>query len=420
MASGKKLTNEEALSKINEECSKKNVEFIGFKNDENVYTNAKVHLILKCNKCGNVWDTTTFNTFVHNKRSCSNCNPTKPKTEEEITNDIVRLCKEKDFTFLGFNGDFIGVMSKLNLMCNKCGYTWNTTTYVNLSRKGRKCHSCGRKNPSSMPTNLDANHAIEKLNTSLKNTSLEFLSFDENGYNGRKNAYVLLKCKKCGEVSKFGYSYILKRNGKVFCKFCESNGKFSNETAIEKVIEKCKLLDYTFLGFDTTDGKYKGKETKLKLKCNKCSYMWTSTSFDHFTRGIITCLGCNNYWKMEKEVECVLKENNIDYIHDCRRDRLPWLVNKISLSLDFYIPKLKIGIECQGRQHFEAVMDFGGEEKLKKSIERDKKKLKLCKEHDVKLLYYDSEGNHTEFLGEKVYNNENKLLKEILQYVEKN
>jgi len=40
----------------------------------------------------------------------------------------------------------------------------------------------------------------------------------------------------------------------------------------------------------------------------------------------------------------------------------------------------------------------------------------ICKEHGVKLLYYDSEHKHTEFLGEKVYNDVNNLLKEITSY----
>ena len=80
----------------------------------------------------------------------------------------------------------------------------------------------------------------------------------------------------------------------------------------------------------------------------------------------------------------------------------------------------KIAIECQGRQHFEPVLDFGGEKSFKETIERDKKKLILCKENGIKLLYYDSEHNHTEFLGEKVYNNENNIIKEITSYEQKN
>ena len=119
---------------------------------------------------------------------------------------------------------------------------------------------------------------------------------------------------------------------------------------------------------------------------------------------------------MEKEIESYLKKQKINYIRDCRNKILPWLKHKASLSLDFYLPDYKIGIECQGRQHFEPVKDFGGEKTFQESIERDEKKLIICKEHGVKLLYYDSEHKHTEFLGEKVYNDVNNLLKEITSY----
>lgn len=88
--------------------------------------------------------------------------------------------------------------------------------------------------------------------------------------------------------------------------------------------------------------------------------------------------------------------------------------------MDFYLPEYKIGIECQGRQHFEPVLDFGGEKSFEKTIERNKKKLILCKENNVKLLYYDSENNHTSFLNEKVYNEKNNLIKEIIKYGQKN
>lgn len=67
-----------------------------------------------------------------------------------------------------------------------------------------------------------------------------------------------------------------------------------------------------------------------------------------------------------------------------------------------------------------SVLDFGGEKSFKETIERDKKKLILCKENNIKLLYYDSEHGNTEFLGEKVYNNENNIIKEITSYEQKN
>lgn len=208
-------------------------------------------------------------------------------------------------------------------------------------------------------------------------------------------------------------------DGKISCKNCEFNGKFSNEKAIDIIKKRCDELNYTFIGFDTDDGNYKGKNTYLILKCNECGIEWKTTTFCSLRHNDIKCPGCVNSWKMEKEIESELRKNNIKYIKQCRNRTLPWLKNKISLSLDFYLPDYNIAIECQGRQHFEPVKDFGGEKTFKESIYRDEKKLNLCKNNGIKLLYYDSEHSHTEFLGEIVYNDKNKILKEITIYGQK-
>lgn len=417
MGNGVRLTEEEVLSRINERCIEANVEFIGFDNEENKYKNDVTRLTLKCNKCGNIWKTTTYGKFVRGKRGCPNCSKTKEKTEKDIIDDINRLCEEKDYTFLGFNGEFVGIYTKLKLKCNKCNREWHTTSYNNFRKIGRNSHSCKKNNPSKMTVRYDTDEIIEKIKSKLIGTSLEFVSFDERGYVGRTSTHVLLKCKVCGEVNNFSYSYVIGNNIK--CKYCEFGGKFSHEKAVEIVEEKCKKLNYTFLGFLTDNGRYNGERTYLILQCNKCGYLWKSTTFGNF-RKTIKCMHCINSWKMEKEIESLLRSKDIEFVEHCRTYHLPWLKNKISLSLDFYLPQYNIGIECQGRQHFEVVSTFGGEKGYEESLERDTKKLNLCKENGLKLLYYDSENNHKEFLGEKVYNTENEILKVITSYGQKN
>ena len=90
----------------------------------------------------------------------------------------------------------------------------------------------------------------------------------------------------------------------------------------------------------------------------------------------------------ECNVEKALIDKKIEYKYDVRRKTLPWLEE---LTLDFYLPKYNIAIECQGGQHFYSVDYFGGKEKLKYRIELDKKKKKLCESNGIKLLYYSEE-----------------------------
>jgi hypothetical protein len=63
--------------------------------------------------------------------------------------------------------------------------------------------------------------------------------------------------------------------------------------------------------------------------------------------------------------------------------------------IDVYFPDLKVAIEYQGKQHFEAIDFFGGELALEKNKERDLRKAQLCKDNDVHLIYVNYDENVT-------------------------
>lgn len=78
--------------------------------------------------------------------------------------------------------------------------------------------------------------------------------------------------------------------------------------------------------------------------------------------------------------------------------------------LDVYFPKLNIGIEYQGAQHYEPIEFFGGQEAFEKTVERDKRKKQLCEQHKCHLIYVDKGYEITEIITEiekikAVYNN---------------
>ena len=78
------------------------------------------------------------------------------------------------------------------------------------------------------------------------------------------------------------------------------------------------------------------------------------------------------------EIENYLKFNKIKYTKEKTFD---WLINpKTShhLYLDFYLEDYNIGIEYDGRQHFEAIDYFGGEDGFKEIQYRDELKNNLC------------------------------------------
>jgi hypothetical protein len=64
--------------------------------------------------------------------------------------------------------------------------------------------------------------------------------------------------------------------------------------------------------------------------------------------------------------------------------------------LDIYIPKLNIGVEYQGAQHYEPVDFFGGQEAYEKTLERDERKRQKCIENKCALIYVDEGYNFEE------------------------
>jgi hypothetical protein len=77
------------------------------------------------------------------------------------------------------------------------------------------------------------------------------------------------------------------------------------------------------------------------------------------------------------------------------------------------LPDYKVGIECQGIEHFEPRNFFGGNDDYISTNKRDKEKKELCATNGIKLIYYTNLKNYHSFLGENLIKNENLLLEEI-------
>ena len=95
-------------------------------------------------------------------------------------------------------------------------------------------------------------------------------------------------------------------------------------------------------------------------------------------------------WISETELFFSLK-NAYPETQVIQHGRPPWLGRQ---HLDIWFPRWKIAVEYHGKQHFEPVDFFGGEEAYIKNVERDERKKGLCKENNVKLLVVTSEHDH--------------------------
>lgn len=163
--------------------------------------------------------------------------------------------------------------------------------------------------------------------------------------------------------------------------------------------------------FDYDEVEFKGYRKKVTIKCNKCGKIHKVLP-KTLLNGNFSC-DCtkSKYTMLENIVANKLTELNIEYEFQFKRD---WLVNKEPLSIDFYLPKYNIGIECQGRFHFEPYKknDKISVENYSKQIERDKLKYQLCKDKKLEIKYFSNIINNNYFA--QVYNNINDMIKEII------
>jgi hypothetical protein len=55
--------------------------------------------------------------------------------------------------------------------------------------------------------------------------------------------------------------------------------------------------------------------------------------------------------------------------------------------LDIFFPDLNIALEYQGEQHDRPIAFFGGDEAFLRNVERDKRKLRVCTRHGIRIIY---------------------------------
>lgn len=129
---------------------------------------------------------------------------------------------------------------------------------------------------------------------------------------------------------------------------------------------------------------YKKSKEKVCIICPEHGEFWQRPK-DHLNgQG---CPHCKQS-KIEKEIFDVLNENGVTFESQYKYDE-----SNHKNSLDFFIPSMMVGIECQGEQHFKPV-DFANKgdswanKLFEKNLLRDKYKYALCESKGIKLLYY--------------------------------
>ena len=177
------------------------------------------------------------------------------------------------------------------------------------------------------------------------------------------------------------------------CPKCSGNDKLNNEEVDKRMYE---LTNGEYVRI----GEYFNAKTRILVKHSLCGNTYEVT-WDNFKQGY-RCPKCNES-KGEKEISNILNSLNIKYTS---QKRFPECKYKRTLPFDFYVSnkKSKLLIEFDGKQHFESVDIFGGDNGLRVTQVRDEIKNDFALSKNIPLLRipYTEQDNIKQILTNKL------------------
>ena len=184
-------------------------------------------------------------------------------------------------------------------------------------------------------------------------------------------------CKEHGIFNQEAHAHINKQG----CSKCPGGkgGGSDRKLTIDILKERCYNLhkdEYSILSTC-----YINNHTKIMIKHNKCNHEWLVKPI-HFSNGS-GCPNCYNKSKGENSIKLFLEKEKIKYnpqysFDDCRY--------KNRLSFDFYLPQYNTCIEYDGKQHFQPIEKFGGDNGFELTKIRDNIKSSYCENNKINLI----------------------------------
>ena len=255
---------------------------------------------------------------------------------------------------------------RVEFVCKKHGSYWD---WPSNFLKGHGCHICQGK----AKDDEEVRQELSRLHPTL--------DFSQTKYSEHDELYrIKVVCPKHGEQL-INYYNLLNGQG---CYWCgREKAALAKTTSNEEFARRGKSLFGNLYDYGKVDMYHRDEYGRVTVICKKHGDFRTVPS--NFLKGC-GCPKCQESF-LENIVRIELERNNIEYVYNCGKSLLPWLGR---LRLDFYLPNRNIAIECQGEQHFRPIEVFGGEGVFREQVENDRKKMELCQENNVKLLYFSN------------------------------
>lgn len=312
----------------------------------------------------------------------------KRLTKEEFVRQL-----EKEHPNLELLGDYNGNKNYVTVRCKLHNYVYKTKP--NWLHRGCDCQKCyderrGEKRAKDLAKVISDFRKVH-------GDKYDYSNIIEYKNNHTKLPIYCPKKDKYGNCHGIFYQTALKHiSAKEGCPKCarEANALKKSLTT-DEFVKKAKEIHGD--KYDYSKVKYVNCYSEVDIIC-PIHGSFQQKPFIHLDGS--GCPKCNSS-HLEIEVRNFLKRNHIFFIE---QKRFEWLGKQ---SLDFYLPRFKIAIECQGKQHFTSVNHFGGEKAFQKRSMLDKNKYELCKKQNISIIYVISKDCENILKEDSIYNNSN-------------
>lgn len=263
-------------------------------------------------------------------------------------------------------GEYVNNKTKILITHKVCGVTYLVRPKSFLD--GNRCPACRNKlRGASKKTQAD----FEKEIANLTNNEYYVIG----AYSGATEK-VEIAHTICGNSWKVTPNRFLSCGTR--CPTCmrKATGKAQRLTTaqfIQKLNERFPE-EYTVLS------NYTGSLNKVYVRHNKCGNEWWIKANHLLSHNM--CPRCKES-KGETLVRAFLVSRELPFEE---QKTFPNLKRIKHLSYDFYVPRLKLLVEYQGKQHYEAIDYFGGQERFIEQKISDNIKRKYAKEHGFRLV----------------------------------
>ena len=336
----------------------------------------------------------TAKSFLRSNYGCPKCN-NKTLTTEQFIKKAREIHDDKyDYSKVEYINNHI----KVCIICPEHGEFYQTPKN---HLKGCGCSKCKSDKISNrfISNTKDFINKYKKLIPEYDYSKVEYK---------KSNQKIKIICPIHGEFE------ITPNSLQQGCRCQKCSGRFMDKSYFIECSKKKHDDKY-----DYSKVEYINNSTKVCIICPEHGEFWQTPKV-HLKGG-----GCP-YCKMshlENNINSILKKEKILFLYE---SNLNGILKR--QTVDFYLPDYNIAIECQGGQHFyggfnrnniEVALDIHT-----KVLNRDIKKYNICKNNNIKILYYTDIKDLPDdiFINKKyksIYNknnfftNKDDLLKEI-------